>query len=81
MALYNIVTGLEKQLLYESAGAQVEPKLSVFGVVRRLREQRWGMVQTKDQYRFIYEFMEYWITSFLTQQEEETAPEDEAMVE
>ena len=81
MALYNIVAGLEKQLLYESAGAQVEPKLSVFGVVRRLREQRWGLVQAKEQYRFIYEFMEYWITSFLTQQDEETAPEDEAMAE
>jgi len=32
-------------------------KLSVFGVVRRLREQRWGMVNTSDQYTFIYKFI------------------------
>jgi len=32
-------------------------KLSVFGVVRRLREQRWGMVNTSDQYLFVYKFM------------------------
>ena len=81
MAIYNIVASLEKQLIYESAGVHLEPRLSVFGVVRRLREQRWGMVQTKEQYRFIYDFMESWITSFLMQQEEETSPEDETMAE
>jgi protein tyrosine phosphatase len=36
-------------------------RISVFGTVRRLREQRWGMVQTKDQYDFLYKFMDYWI--------------------
>jgi protein tyrosine phosphatase len=39
-------------------------RISVFGTVRRLREQRWGMVQTKDQYEFIYKFMELWINKF-----------------
>lgn len=30
------------------------PRLSVFGVVRRLREQRYCMVQASTQYEFIY---------------------------
>jgi protein tyrosine phosphatase len=41
--------------------------ISVFRTVRRLREYRWGMVATEDQYRFMYSFMEYWITTFLLQ--------------
>lgn len=43
---------------------QEDARLSVFGTVRRLREQRWGMVQTKDQYDFLYRFMEDWINKF-----------------
>lgn len=31
--------------------------LSVFGTVRSLREQRFGAVQTAEQYEFIYEFL------------------------
>ena len=42
-----------------------EPRLSVFGTVRRMREQRMGMVQTKDQYDFLYQFMELWIKTKL----------------
>ena len=37
------------------------PKLSVFGVVRRLREQRYYMVQSQSQYEFIYTYMNHWI--------------------
>lgn len=40
-------------------------RISVFGTVRRLREQRWGMVQTKDQYDFLYRFMEHWINKYV----------------
>ena len=40
-------------------------RISVFGTVRRLREQRWGMVQTKDQYDFLYKFMEAWIKKYV----------------
>jgi len=40
-------------------------RLSVFGVVRRLREQRWGMVNTSSQYSFIYKFMADRIDKFL----------------
>ena len=44
---------------------QKNAKLSVFKTVRLLREQRWGMVATDDQYEFIYKFMECWISSYL----------------
>ena len=43
--------------------AQV-PKLSVFGVVRRLREQRYYMVQSQSQYEFIYTYINNWIDSY-----------------
>lgn len=54
IAIYNMITEIK------SHGT-----LSVFKSVRLLREQRWGMVATDDQYSFIYKFMEYWISSFL----------------
>ena len=36
--------------------------ISVFNEVRKMREQRWGMVHTSSQYEFIYEFAEQEIT-------------------
>jgi len=51
LCLYNIYL-----LLNELKEAKEEIKISIFGLVRRLREQRWGMVQTKEQYKFLYEF-------------------------
>ena len=39
-------------------------KLSVFGVVRRLREQRYYMVQSQSQYEFIYTYINHWIESY-----------------
>lgn len=42
-----------------------EPKLSVFGTVRRLREQRFCMVQSTCQYEFIYLYINYWLKSFV----------------
>ncbi|CAK57485.1 unnamed protein product (macronuclear) [Paramecium tetraurelia] len=33
-------------------------RLSIFGIVRRLREQRWGMVHTSEQYSYIYKFID-----------------------
>lgn len=38
-----------------------DPKLSVFGTVRRLREQRFSMVQMPEQYKFIYQYLAYWL--------------------
>lgn len=34
-----------------------DPQLSIFSIVRRLREQRIWMVQTDDQYDYIYVFL------------------------
>ena len=61
IGLYCMVTALESLVKDEHS-----PRVSVFGTVRRLREQRWGMVQTKEQYMFMYKYMEYWITSYLS---------------
>jgi len=49
IALYNLDI-----ILRENLHDLEKVRLSVFGVVRRLREQRWGMVNTADQYSFIY---------------------------
>ena len=34
-----------------------DPKISIFSIVRRLREQRYGLVQMPDQYKFIFIFL------------------------
>jgi protein tyrosine phosphatase len=36
-------------------------RVSVFGAVRRMREQRWNMVKKQVQYSFIYEYLERWV--------------------
>ena len=36
-------------------------RISVFGCVRKLREQRMNMVKTFEQYTFIYGFLERWL--------------------
>ena len=60
LSLYELITTLENQF------KTVEiPCISVFGTVRNLREQRWGMVATVAQYEFIYSFMEYWIAAYI----------------
>jgi len=40
---------------------QVSPRLSIFATVRRLKEQRYGMVKTAKQYGLLYKLMAYWI--------------------
>ncbi|CAG9323862.1 unnamed protein product [Blepharisma stoltei] len=70
IGIFNVVTALEELLEKEAEDETTEPRVSIFGVVRRLREQRWGMVATVKQYKFIYKFMEYWITSFLSHQQQ-----------
>ena len=75
IAIYNIQLALESlyrnkenllssgryQTLNEEELEVVEPRISVFGVVRRLREQRYCMVQVQTQYEFIYEYINQWI--------------------
>ena len=38
-----------------------QPRISVFGTVRKMREQRWNMVKKLVQYGFIYEYVERWV--------------------
>ena len=40
-----------------SPTSNMQPRISIFGVVRRLREQRYCMVQSISQYEFIYEYI------------------------
>ncbi|KAL4473957.1 hypothetical protein ABPG72_000319 [Tetrahymena utriculariae] len=42
-----------------------EFRISIFGTVRRLREQRWGMVYTNVQYSYLYKYMENAIKKIL----------------
>mmetsp|Transcript_5309 Transcript_5309/g.9733 ORF Transcript_5309/g.9733 Transcript_5309/m.9733 type:complete len:330 (+) Transcript_5309:811-1800(+) len=69
IAIFQIVTALEKQLTDRVSNPLIEPRVSIFGTVRRLREQRWGMVQTKEQYEFLYRYTEWWVTAFLLNQQ------------
>ena len=54
IAVYNMISDVK-----------TEKQVSVFRTVRLLREQRWGMVANEEQYSFIYEYMEHWISSYL----------------
>ena len=38
-----------------------KPRISVFGAVRKMREQRWNMVKKQIQYSFIYDYFERWV--------------------
>lgn len=38
-----------------------KPRISVFGAVRKMREQRWNMVKKQVQYSFIYDYLERWV--------------------
>lgn len=40
-----------------------DPKISIFSIVRRLREQRFGLVQMQSQYTFIYVFLMQYLAS------------------
>ncbi len=37
-----------------------KPRISIFGAVRKIREQRWNMVKKQVQYNFIYDYFERW---------------------
>ena len=55
IAIYNIIESL--RILIENGGDSSTPRISIFSVVRRLREQRYCMVQSVSQYEFIYEYI------------------------
>ena len=60
IAIFNLVKCL---FFFNSVNydREVKPFFSVFNMVRRLREQRPGMVSSLEQYRYIYQFILNWI--------------------
>ena len=51
----------EMNVLSTFPAALLIPRVSVFGTVRRLREQRCYMVKKQAQYNFLYTYMNLWI--------------------
>ena len=69
---------LEKEKLTKAGGSSEEAglveamypnlkkkRISVFGTVRKMREQRWSMVKKQVQYGFIYDYLERWVQKHL----------------
>jgi len=38
-----------------------KPRFSIFGTVRKIKEQRFGMVKTQKQYEFLYAYLESYL--------------------
>ena len=45
----------------KNSGAFDWSRISVFSIVRRLREQRWCMVSNDAQYAYCYQFLAQWV--------------------
>ena len=60
-ALANLMIAISSQI--NSRKSHDEVKFSVFSTVRRLREQRFLMVQMLEQYKFIYSYLNFWMKS------------------
>lgn len=63
IAIYNITRCLKRIKELKANDTTIIPKINVFNVVRKLREERYKMVIDKRQYQFIYEFCLEWIAS------------------
>ncbi len=66
IAIYNIIKSLSliKEINKELGLSQfsgINGFYSVFNTVRKLREQRYMMVNDKEQYKYIYEHVWNWI--------------------
>lgn len=62
IAIYNIIKSFSVIKIFNSnMGTKIKPFFSVFNVVRKLREQRYAMVSSFEQYRFIYDFSIEWL--------------------
>merc|ERR1719240_1580874 len=59
IAIVNAMIALKAQLRQKVAIDNLQ--LSVFSIVRRLREQRATAVQTRSQYVFIYQLLARWM--------------------
>ena len=47
--------------MYQVKALKREPHISIFGTVRRLREQRYNTVTQEVQYKFLYSYMRRWV--------------------
>jgi protein tyrosine phosphatase len=62
ISTYNIVKCLTiTNTVNKTSIVKTTPFLSIFNVVRKLREQRFGMVTDSTQYKFIYEYITEWV--------------------
>ena len=57
IAIYNAISTIQHYIDSKNVD---NGKISVFAIVRRLREQRYHMVHNEMQYEFIYQFIHYW---------------------
>jgi protein tyrosine phosphatase len=73
VGIFNCITTIERQIAQKDS--DYDAAISIFGTVRRMREQRWGTVQTRQQYEFMYKYLNVWISDYLSFQEQVAAQE------
>jgi len=57
IAIYNVISTIQH---YINTNNVENGRISIFAIVRRLREQRYHMVHNELQYEFIYQFVHHW---------------------
>ena len=60
IAIYNIISYLNLQKNNQIK----QPVYNVFNIVRKLREERYGMVSEMHQYKYIYDFCKMWLKNY-----------------
>lgn len=61
IAIYNIIKSFSIVKIWNNLTQfTLNPFMSVFNTVRKLREQRYGMVSSVEQYEYIYKFCIEW---------------------
>jgi len=61
IAIFNLCYSMKLFKDNNNSTDKLLPFFSVFNVVRKLREQRFGMVTDYSQYTYIYKFLSEWI--------------------
>jgi len=76
-----ILLMIESIAYQKNLGIESGPKISVFGTVRRLREQRGHMVKKLSQYQFIYSYLSHWFKNDRNPEEFQinTAPSEQTL--
>lgn len=68
IAIYNIIKSFSIVKIWNNLTQySIKPFMSVFNIVRKLREQRYGMVSSVEQYKYIYDFcVEWYLRNYFT---------------